>query len=52
MNPFKDYDPADTMVSVRNILVLTLMVVIGVNFLKFATSQIYIPGLTELTQNT
>jgi hypothetical protein len=51
VNIFKDYDPADVLVSVPNILILTLLVIVGVNFMKFVTAKFYIPGLTQLTQN-
>lgn len=51
MNPFKNYDPADILVSIPNLLILTLMVIVGVNFFKFATAKVYIPGFTEIVQN-
>lgn len=51
MNIFKDYDPADLLVSIPNMLILTLLVVVGVNFFKYATAKVYIPGLTQLVQN-
>lgn len=51
MNIFKNYDPADLLVSVPNILILTLMVIVGVNFFKFVTAKFPIPGLTAIVQN-
>lgn len=51
MNVFRDYDPADVLVSIPNILILTLLVIVGVNFFKFATAKVYVPGLTQLVQN-
>lgn len=51
VNIFKDYDPADVLVSIPNILIMTLLVVVGVNFFKFATAKFYVPGLTQLVQN-
>lgn len=51
MNILKDYDPADILVSIPNVLILALLMVVGINFLKFATAKVYIPGLTQLVQN-
>lgn len=43
-----DFDLADIKPNVYNLLIITLMAVIGITFLKFVFNKWPIPGVTEV----